>query len=95
MKEIFDSIDEDELIELLCSIVEQDTTNPPGNEYKVAEIVRIFFEQNEIPYLIHEKEKGRTNIIGRIGEGSPKILIACHSDVVPAGDGWRLIHLNQ
>ena len=89
MKEIFDSIDEDELIELLCSIVEQDTTNPPGNEYKVAEIVRIFFEQNEIPYLIHEKEKGRTNIIGRIGEGSPKILIACHSDVVPAGDGWK------
>ena len=89
MGDFFDNVDEHELIELLFRLIEQDTTNPPGNEYLVAEIVRDFFEENNIPYLIHEKEKGRTNIIGRIGEGSPKILIACHSDVVPAGDGWK------
>ncbi|UCC91627.1 MAG: ArgE/DapE family deacylase, partial [Candidatus Aenigmatarchaeota archaeon] len=38
---------------------------------------------------IFEKKKGRTNIIGYIGKGKPRLIIACHLDVVPAGDGWK------
>ena len=79
----------DEMIRLLSMLIGKDTTNPPGKERRVAEIVREFFRENGIRYRLFEKEKGRTNIIGYIGKGKPRIIIACHSDVVPAGEGWK------
>ncbi len=81
---------EKELVNLLKKLVEQDTTNPPGNEYKIVDIVEKFFKDNDIRYEKHEKVNNRPNIIGRIGKEGPKILVACHSDVVPAGDGWTM-----
>ncbi|MCR4289163.1 MAG: M20/M25/M40 family metallo-hydrolase [Candidatus Scalindua sp.] len=39
-------------------------------------------------YDTFEKVAGRTNIIGYIGKGNPTLLVACHLDVVPPGDGW-------
>lgn len=94
---------EREIVSLLKEMVAQKTVNVipeklaehpylkmRGEEYKVAEIVKEVFDKEKIRYEIFEREKGRTNIIGKIGKGinDKKLLIACHMDIVPAGDGW-------
>ncbi len=78
-----------EMVTLLSKLIAADTTNPPGNEWRAAKVIERFFRRNRIRYKKFEKEKGRTNIIGYIGKGKPRIIIACHLDVVPPGDGWK------
>ena len=90
MKEIVDHIQnqEKEIIRLAKELIDVDTTNPPGNEYLAVDIVKKYFNTHRIRYDTYEKAKGRTNIIGYIGSGNPILLVACHLDVVPSGDGW-------
>ncbi|MCD6579119.1 M20 family metallopeptidase [bacterium] len=76
----------DELVQLLKELIEQDTTNLPGNEYLGVRVLEKFLKKYDIPYDIHWKEKGRENIIVRIGEGEKKLFSAGHIDVVPAGN---------
>ena len=38
---------------------------------------------------IMAKKKGRDNVIGKIGTGNKSLVIACHMDTVPAGEGWK------
>ncbi len=78
-----------EYINLLSDLIRQKTVNPPGNEYLAAEIIEKKLDQLKIPYTLHEKEKGRTNIIARIGNSGKTILFNTHLDTVPAGDGWH------
>jgi acetylornithine deacetylase/succinyl-diaminopimelate desuccinylase family protein len=85
---------EKEIVDLACKLINAKTENPPGNEILAAHIVEDFFKSLQIPYTIHEKIAGRTNIAGYIGhkEGhpsAPALLVACHLDVVPAGDDWK------
>lgn len=83
--------DKAKIISIIKELIAQNTVNPPGNEYKVANIVEKFFKKHKIRYKKFEKAKGRTNIVGYIGKDSakPKLLIAAHADTVPAGDGWK------
>ncbi|MDK1031726.1 MAG: ArgE/DapE family deacylase [Planctomycetia bacterium] len=77
-------------VEVLKRLIEAETVNPPGDEYKVAAIVREVFEAAKIPCEIVEKEKGRTNLIARVGPSSGQtILVSCHADTVPAGEDWN------
>lgn len=82
---------EKELITILESLIKINTSNPPGNEHKTAKIVKKIFGSQKIRYTTHEKQKGRTNVIGRIGDPKkgPSIMINCHMDTVPAGNGWK------
>jgi acetylornithine deacetylase/succinyl-diaminopimelate desuccinylase family protein len=86
-KKFFEN-NKEELIALTCKLVEQDTTNPPGNEERAAEVVRKYFDRHKISYVNREKAPGRPNVVATIGKGRPRILVAAHTDVVPAGDGW-------
>jgi len=79
----------DEIINLLGRLVAAKTVNPPGNEHLAAEIMRDALEPVGVECTVCEKERGRTNMIARIGSGSPRVLVACHFDVVPPGDGWE------
>lgn len=85
----------DELIELTCKLIQTRTENPPGRESLAARVVEDYLKVLDIPYTLYEKEPERTNIVARIGptsrvrKGSPSLLMACHLDVVPAGDGWE------
>ncbi|MCK5300087.1 MAG: ArgE/DapE family deacylase [Candidatus Aenigmarchaeota archaeon] len=80
---------DNELVSLLKALIKIDTTNPPGNEIETEKIIIPFLEQNNISYKIHRSCETRSNIIAEIGEKNSKtLLIACHTDVVPAGDGW-------
>jgi len=79
----------DEMVQLLCELIAARTENPPDPEKPAAEIVQRCFDDWGIPYEICEKEPGRTNVVGTIGTGAPSLFVACHLDVVPAGDGWE------
>ncbi|MBI4215001.1 M20 family metallopeptidase [archaeon] len=76
------------ITELCQELVRVDTVNPPGNEWRAAAILEREFKRLRIPFERLEKEKGRTNLLGRIGKGKPELLIAAHFDTVPPGDGW-------
>lgn len=74
---------------LLCDLIRADTTNPPGNEYLAANIIKKRLSKLNIKFKVFEKKKKRTNLVVRVGkEDGKKILIATHLDVVPPGEGW-------
>jgi len=79
----------DDLVRYLCDLIRARTVNPPGEEHRAAAVLTGFCEARGIAYETLEKETGRTNVVARIGEGRPRVLVPCHLDVVPAGDGWQ------
>jgi len=88
-KTFFSYIKRDEIIALTAKLIEKKTINPPGNEYLAKEIIVKSLEDLGARIEIIEKEKGRPNILGYIGEGEPSIAIIAHLDVVPIGKGWK------
>ena len=80
---------EEEIVYLATELIGANTVNPPGNECLAVSVVEKYFEAHGIQYDMFEKVKGRTNIVGCIGNGNPILLVACHLDVVPPGDGWN------
>jgi len=84
-------INRDEIVDIVCELVRQDTVNPPGNEYLCKETVTRAMQQLGMDIAYYEKEPGRTNIVGRIGKGAKSIGFVSHMDVVPPGelDQWN------
>jgi acetylornithine deacetylase/succinyl-diaminopimelate desuccinylase-like protein len=71
--------------------VKADTTNPPGNENKVAQLAAANLKQADIPFEIVEFAPGRSNLVARLkGDGSEKpLLLIAHIDVVGTdGQKW-------
>ncbi len=66
------------------ALVRIDSTDPPGNETKVADYVKKVLEAEGIPVIVAAKDPARANIIARLkGNGSKKpLLIMGHSDEV-------------
>jgi acetylornithine deacetylase/succinyl-diaminopimelate desuccinylase-like protein len=66
------------------ALVRIDTTDPPGNETKVADYLKKVLEAEGIPVIVAAKDPSRANIIARLkGNGSKKpLLIMGHSDEV-------------
>ncbi len=79
---------EKEGVELLGNLVRQNTVNPPGNEYLAAEVVGAYLQGYGSPSTTHEAEQGRTNLLAKVGDGSPVVFVPAHTDVVPPCDGW-------
>jgi acetylornithine deacetylase/succinyl-diaminopimelate desuccinylase family protein len=77
-----------ELIRMASDLIATNTENPPGRERLAARVVQKYLDGMGIRHESFEKEPERTNVVARIGSGSPSLLVACHLDVVPAGDGW-------
>ncbi len=82
---------EKETLDLLASLVQANTTNPPGNEILAAEVLRGFFARHGVDHEIIEPEKGRANVIAEVGEGDlPPLYLVSHLDVVAPGDSeWK------
>jgi acetylornithine deacetylase/succinyl-diaminopimelate desuccinylase family protein len=87
---IFKYIEEnkDYVVGVLDRLIRANTVNPPGNEIEAARVVSDELEKLNLPYEIYEKEAGRANILTRLGEGSPSLMLISHLDVVPPGEGW-------
>jgi acetylornithine deacetylase/succinyl-diaminopimelate desuccinylase-like protein len=79
---------EQEGLELCADLIRQNTVNPPGNEYRAAQVVEAYLQRYAIPSQTFEGAPGRTNLLASVGSGSPVVFVPAHTDVVPAGDGW-------
>ena len=66
------------------TVVQMDTTDPPGNETKVVEYVKKVLEAEGISVITSAKDPARSNLVARIkGNGSKKpLLIMGHTDTV-------------
>jgi acetylornithine deacetylase/succinyl-diaminopimelate desuccinylase-like protein len=69
----------------LIDLIRLNTTNPPGNETKVANYLKKVADAEGIPCELLGGNPARLNFIARLGgaAGRPLLLMA-HSDVVPA-----------
>jgi acetylornithine deacetylase/succinyl-diaminopimelate desuccinylase family protein len=73
---------------ILKKLISFNTENLPGDEYQVVAYLSELFSKHNITFKKYTKEKGRENIVAEIGSGKPRLLVACHADTVPAGEGW-------
>ncbi|MBM4050764.1 MAG: M20 family metallopeptidase [Planctomycetes bacterium] len=78
----------EEVIDLTKRLIAAKTVNPPGDEASAAQVVEDYLRANGIPCERFEKAPGRTNVLARIGSGTPVLLVPLHLDTVPPGDGW-------
>ena len=70
----------------LVDLVRLDTSNPPGNETRVANYLKQVADSHAIPCELIGSDPKRLNFVARLrgnGKGRPLLLMA-HSDVVPA-----------
>src|SRR5438128_2160833 len=75
-----------EVTELLQELIRIDTTNPPGNETRAAELLRDYLEDSGASCELHARIPERANLVARIpgrGDG-PRLLFLSHTDVVLA-----------
>lgn len=79
-------VDRDQIVRIVCELVRHNTVNPPGNEHLCKEIVTECMQSLGMEISYYEKQPGRTNVVGRIGNGSKSIGFVSHMDVVPPGE---------
>src|SRR5207245_10399306 len=63
-----------------------DTTNPPGNETRAADLLRDYLEPYGVTCELYARVPERANLVARIpgrGDG-PRVLFLSHTDVVLA-----------
>lgn len=80
------------LVELLRELVRIDSSDPPGNEIRVAEVVAETLVRNGIDATLDEFQRGRANVMARIKgrTGSNALVFSAHLDTVPAGNElWK------
>src|SRR2546429_171518 len=70
----------------LVDLVRLNTTNPPGNETRVAHYLKRVADAEGIPNELVGGDRARLNFIARLkGSGAERpLLLMAHSDVVPA-----------
>jgi acetylornithine deacetylase/succinyl-diaminopimelate desuccinylase-like protein len=75
---------DDEAMRNFQALVQIDSSDPPGNETRVAEYVKKTLEAEGIPVMLVAKDPARADIIARLkGNGTKRpLLIMGHSDVV-------------
>ena len=88
MQNIFDLIDEDELVGMLSKAVDIPSINPKGNEKPMCEYVESLLKQNGIEYVSVPVEEGRYDIIAKIRgcQNKDALVFTGHMDVVPVSE---------
>jgi acetylornithine deacetylase/succinyl-diaminopimelate desuccinylase-like protein len=75
----------DEATELLRELIRVDTTNPPGNETKAAELLRDYLGDHGVESELVARVPERANLVARLrGGDGPRLLFLSHTDVVLA-----------
>ena len=77
-----------EVVDWLSQLVAARTENPPGNESLACDVIERIVAPWGLACERHASKPGRDNLLLRFGEGHPRLAVAIHTDVVPAGDGW-------
>ena len=84
---------ERETSELLSALIQIDTSNPPGNETRVAEFMAAWFRARGLEGQIVGEPKGRESFVLRLESHrpGPSLLLLAHEDVVPANAAdWQV-----
>lgn len=81
--------DKKQLVFLLSKLISAQTVNPPGREQLAARVVSDFLGKADIKFQVKTSASGRANVLATVGSGRPVLMIACHMDVVPAGNDWK------
>ena len=73
-----------EILQHYRSLIQLDTSNPPGNETRAVEYLKKVLEAEGIPTETFAMDAKRANLVARLkGNGSKKpLLILAHTDVV-------------
>lgn len=73
-----------EVLDRLAALIRINSTNPPGNETRVANAVKAMLAREGIPAELFALEPGRANLVARIrGNGSKRpLLLMGHTDTV-------------
>jgi acetylornithine deacetylase/succinyl-diaminopimelate desuccinylase-like protein len=74
----------EETVQILAGLIKIDTSNPPGNETKAAQYIKVLLDREGIASEIVESAPGRGSVIARLkGSGKKKpLLLMGHIDVV-------------
>ena len=84
---------ERETSELLSALIRIDTSNPPGDETRVAEFMAAWFRERGLEGEIAGEPADRASFVLRVDSGrpGPSLLLLAHEDVVPANaPDWRV-----
>ena len=75
---------QDETMRHYQAVLQLDTSNPPGNEARVAEYLKQVFDSEGIPSQILAIDPNRSNVVARLkGNGRKRpLLVMGHTDVV-------------
>src|SRR5438046_5370648 len=63
-------------------------TTPPGQTPVPGAFIRDFAVSRGIEPEWPVPMAGRPNLVARVGSGGPRVVLACHLDEFPAGQGW-------
>jgi acetylornithine deacetylase/succinyl-diaminopimelate desuccinylase-like protein len=75
----------DEAVDLLQRLIRLDTTNPPGEETRAAELLRDYLEAHGVTCELYAREPARANLVARLrGGDGPTLALLSHTDVVYA-----------
>ena len=75
-----------ETVELLAQLIRADTSNPPGNETRGAQVIAAYLARHGIASELVGPDPDRLNLIARLPGmgGGPSLMLLGHTDVVPA-----------
>lgn len=78
------------IIWLIRKLIQINSENPPGDEYRIACFVKSYLEELGLKTKTYEFKKRRTNVIAYLGKKKgPSLVISPHLDTVPHGGSWR------
>lgn len=87
---MLEHVDVEHLVELTSELVKVPTTNPPGQEQAVADLLRDAMASWDVHWQEVEPAPGRLSLVGRLnasGPGdpasAPTLIVNGHTDVVP------------
>ena len=81
-----------ETVELLQRLIQIPSTNPPGNESRIAAFIKAVLSQNGIKATVVPLEEDRCSLVARLPGKEPGSIILCgHMDTVDAREGqWNV-----
>jgi succinyl-diaminopimelate desuccinylase len=77
-----------ELVDLCAGLVRIPSENPPGDTTRLASFIVRYLRARGFSPRVYEPKRGMPNVVARLGQGRPNLVLAAHLDEFPAGSGW-------
>lgn len=79
------------LINLTCKLIQVDSQNPPGDEFRIARYISRYLVNLGLKAKLYEFKKRRSNVVAVLSGRNKKysLLLTPHLDTVPCGLNWH------